>query len=67
MGELAVVCAGLRDLHDDLDNAYQRRVELFMEGRALKPPLLHRELAEAAGVSDVAVEKALRLVRRATG
>lgn len=56
LDELATIAARLAEN----DGLYARRLELFAEGRAMVPPILQRELAAAAGVTETAVTKELK-------
>lgn len=46
-----------------LSMAYDRRIELWQEGRAMDPPVRQADLGEAAGVKEAAVINALRARR----
>ena len=43
----------------DVTEAYARRLELFQRARAAEPPMPNRVLAEASGVTEVAVIQCL--------
>ena len=49
-----------------LDDAYARRLALFLEGRDMDPPITNRALAVAAGVTEVAIIQACRKHREKT-
>lgn len=58
-----VILAELADVAAQLDvvpGLYQRRLALFREARALDEPLLLREIALAAKVTETAVIKELK-------
>lgn len=44
------------------DALYAERLALFVEGRAQDPPLIQREMGDAAGVTESAV---IRTIKRA--
>lgn len=52
---------------EEMASAYERRVELFREARALTPPVTHKRLAEIAGVTEIAVINHLKRSEAKTG
>lgn len=65
--ELRAVGTQLRDLDHRRTQLYERRTALFLEGRAFDPPIMLRELGEAALVGELAVGVALRKYERDHG
>ncbi len=64
------VLSELRELRErieagqaDLTDAYARRLELFQQARSSAPPTPNRVLAEAAGVTEVAIIQARKKAR----
>lgn len=49
---------------DTLKGLYERRLALYQAARALDPPILMEQIAEAAGVTEVAITAALAKDRR---
>jgi hypothetical protein len=67
MADPETLLAQLRDVREQMDRAelersqlYEARLDLFQQARAADPPISHRAIAEAAGVSEPAVIQALR-------
>lgn len=63
------ILARLRKLRGQIDageakvrGLYAERESLFLEGRALVPPLVQREMGDASGVTEAAV---IHVVKRA--
>jgi hypothetical protein len=50
----------IADLERERTRLYEERLTLFLEARDLDPPVTHRELAEYAGVGELAVGAQLR-------
>lgn len=46
---------------------FRKRVDLYVEGRSLTPPITQREMAEASGLTEIAVTKALHKRRQEPG
>ncbi len=63
LAELDAIGVELDVIEERASVLYARRLMLWMEGRARIPPLLNRELAEAAHTSPGAVAQALRKER----
>lgn len=58
--EIVAELEAIRDRLAEVPNLYDRRLHLFQQARQLNPPILQRELAAAAGVTETAVTKELR-------
>jgi DNA-binding GntR family transcriptional regulator len=64
LADLRRVSARIAKAEAARDDGYERRAELFVEGRALDEKITQRQLAEAAGVSETIVIKALNRAAR---
>lgn len=59
LADLRRVSARIAKAEAARDEGYERRAALFVEGRSLDERITQRQLAEAAGVSETIVIKAL--------
>lgn len=64
-----LVLADLRDVADELDelmpkvkSCWARRDVLYTEARAMDPPITQRLIAQASGVTEVAVTRSIRKI-----
>lgn len=67
----AAIMKRLRELRPQIEKLearsevlYRERLALFVEGRTLEPPMIQREMGEAAGVTESAV---IRTIKRSEG
>lgn len=65
LAELGRIKSHLDQAKDRAEDLYEARLALYQAGQALDPPLTQREMADVAGVSEVAVTAQLRKGRRA--
>lgn len=61
--ELAEIRGEIGEHTAALSGLYDRRIEVWNEGRAAEPPMRHTDLGEASGVIDTAVINGLRTAR----
>ena len=69
LAELRAVASVRHTAQREADEQYARQVELYVEARAFEPPILLREIADAAQAKVVAVDAAITklLTKRAVG
>lgn len=60
LDDLGVVGDELTVIEERRAELYAARLDLFLRGRALDPPITQRELGEACGVGELAVGAQLR-------
>jgi K+/H+ antiporter YhaU regulatory subunit KhtT len=60
LAELAEVRAAIDRSEPELMGLYERRRQLYREGRNLEPKVTQKRLADTAGVTEAAVIAALR-------
>lgn len=58
--KLLAEIAELASQLEAMETLAKRRTELFREGRAMTPPLTNKVLADAAGVTTIAVIQAIK-------
>ena len=63
LADLAELAPRITELERQLHAAYDERLALYLAGRAAEPPATQHQLAGAAGVTGVAVSKALTKAR----
>ena len=59
LAELREIASGRHHHQGEADRLYQRQVELYVEAREFDPPILQREIADAAGSKVIAVNAAI--------
>lgn len=57
---LEMIASQIETVQAKLDRLYAMRQALFVDGRAMGPPLSHRLMAAAAGVTPAAVTQQLK-------
>lgn len=67
LNELRTIGPEIAATSTALSRLYDRRVDLFREARTLDPPIPNRDVAAAAGVSEVAVMKARQAAAKTRG
>lgn len=66
LADLAAIRAEMAPIEDKRTELYARRLAVFAEARRLTPPVTQLALADAAGISEVAVINQLKKLRPPT-